>query len=561
MKPLGASVSPGIIPKIRFTLSSLFIFCALGMFAIIVYLIILGFPPEIGGYTLSLKNIRKPVLAFLTFFILSYAVHPHRQAKILNFNTKLRAFCENPYALWILFGSYSLLFLWQQVSEYYALRINFLPFSYYDYMPFFLFQGKINFTGWLHGYYHLNNILIPFALLWAVFRTPLLWVAIYGFLAAAAILPLYGICRERFCESVNPFVICIIYLNYRYLQNVLLMNFSVEIFYPLFIFSCVYFAMRSKWVLYYSVLVLGLSVKEDSFIYFSALGLLVCFLPSQKRILHGVLTIMLSLGYLIFLLKVFIPLTGNDILKGDLENFSSQGESFTQLIARLFREPRGILRVLFGSLSKWKTYLNLLGRLAFLPLFSPSSMLILAPLFPLFYHATGRDEDFTDLRFHYAAAVIPFVFIAFVFGFSNIYRRLRERTKERFLGITSLVLLFLNVGHYTVPKIIYEDLQSVKWARSVPAPANVVTHGHLLPYLGYRENNYYFAEPFEITENRAHLKYSNADYYLIDFHVNPYPMDHAYLKKKLENLRRDFQYELISQDRDLRYLFRRRGEM
>ena len=179
------------------------------------------------------------------------------------------------------------------------------------------------------------------------------------------------------------------------------------------------------------------------------------------------------------------------------------------------------------------------------------------PVFPLFFHHTGRDTDFVDLRFHYAAAVLPFLFIAFVFGFSNLYHRISLRRRTLFLWITALVLILLNGGNFVTRPVTVETLKSIEWARRVPQGANLVTHGHLLPYVGYREYNYYFSAPLELREHPAHEAYAKADYYLIDFNVDPYPMDRGYLTDKLKKLEKDPDYVLMGADGE-RYLFKRK---
>ena len=560
-------------------LSRLSFFFAVLDLVLMIYLIVNGFPPEALGKVMHFKNMRKPFLALLFLCLVAVGLHPERKSLADRLKKKVTSLTAKPYAIWLLFMIYSLLFLWQQLTEYFSIDINFLPFSFYDYMFHYFFQGKINFTGLLHGYYHLNNIMIFLVPFWYFFRSSLFLVVIYGFIAAAAVLPLYGIAKERFQSPLLAFFIAFIYLNYRYLQNVLLMNFSVEIFYPLFIFASVYTAMKERWKLYYLFVFLGLFVKEDSFLYFSAVGLLVFFMKHQvlflqgpnqvwtkadrggmsipKRKLHGFLTIVFSLVYFVFLIKFFIPWTGNTILKGDIENFGGFGESIGDMLGNLLRSPWLIIAVLFGTAEKWRTYFNLLGRLLFLPVCSPSALLILAPLLPLFFHSTGRDSDFIDLRFHYAAAVIPFVFLAFIFGFSNVRKKIPERWRQIFMGVASLALLAINGGNYVTRPITQENIRSIQWAQRIPARANLVTHGHLLPYVGYRKYNYYFAVPFELKEHPAHEAFSKADYYLLDFNVNLYPMNKAYVEQKVKALKEDSSYQLVDEE-DERYLFVRK---
>lgn len=521
-----------------------------------MYCVATGFPPEIAGHVFRVKNMRTPFVLFLVFLLGGLMSCADRKEKIRDWGTKAGAALSKPSALWALAGLYGLLFLWQQVTLYLSIDVNFLPFSFYDYMLYYLPQGKVNYTGLLHTYYHLNNIMMLFLPAWQFFRSPWVLVASYGFFASLAVVPLWGIARERFGaenKTAAPFLIVLVYLNYRYLQNVLLMSFSVEIFYPIFLFSALYFSIRKRWTFYYLCVFLGLLVKEDSFIYFSALAVLLFFMKERK---HAVVTVAITGTYFIGLIKWFVPFTGNTVLQGDAENFGEAGASIGSVLKGFLGDPAELFRNLFLDPRKWRTVFNLLGRLAFIPFLSPAVVLISAPLLPLFLQ-TGGDANFVDLRFHYAAAVIPFVFIAFVFGFSNLYRKLPEKHREYFVWVFFVLLLLLNGGSYVTRKISGESLESIAWAKSVPPGANLVTHGHLLPYIGYRKYNYYFAAPFELKEHPAHQPFSEADYYLIDLNVNLYPMDESYFKKKLDVLRQDSRYELVRHE-GKRYLFERK---
>lgn len=527
-------------------------------FVFMFYCIATGFPPEVAGVAIKLKNIRTPFIAGMSLLIASVALRPDRLTVMARWREKIDRFAAQPYAVWIVFGLFSLLFLWQQISQYLAVDINFIPFSFYDYMLYHFFQGKINYTGLLHHYYHVNNILYLFAPFWVAVKSPWLLVVSYGVIAALPVFPLYGVAKDRFGHAAAGLAVTLLYCNYRYLQNVLLMNFSVEIFYPLFIFSCVYFALRNRWVGYYSCLALGLCVKEDSFLYFSALGALVFFLPGRNK-LHGAVTALMSVLYFAFITMVFMPATGNAILSGDLRNFSGAGEGVGEIVLNLLKNPVGMFNVLFGEPEKMKTFFNLVYRLLFLPLLSPSVLLVLVALFPLFFQSSDIHGHFVGLRFHYAAAVIPFVFVAFIYGYSNLCRWIKsDRWRRAFFWTSFLVMLLLNVGHYRTSRITGENLESIAWARSIPAGAVVVTHGHLLPYVGYRKYNFYYADPWTWAHHPMNKVFKNADYYLIDLNVNLYPWNADRMRAEIGALNANEDYELIRRDRDVRYLYKRR---
>ncbi len=543
--------------SVRPILALLFKSAAFAALAFMVYCIWAGFPVAVGPMTLKIKNLKPIFTIFLSSALLSawFSANSGREG-MASLKNKVEAWTSRPEALWVLFGLSAIFLTWQQVTEYLSLNVNFLPFSFFDYMIYYYFHGKIHYTGLLHTFYHINNIMFVFAPVWALFKSPLVLTLAYGPLAALAVFPLASIVRKRFGGNTSvAWFISFIYLNYRYLQNVLQMNFCVEIFYPLFIFAAVSMALSRRWGFYFLFVLLGLSVKEDSFLYFGAVGMLVFFMGNRAQ---GIATGVLAVSYYIFITKFFIPWTGNTVLKENFHNFGSHISSGGELIREYLTQPDRVLKIFVGEPAKIRTYFNLLSRVAFLPLFTPASLLILVPIFPVFAHSTGSDVDFYDLHFHYAAAVVPFVFVAMVFGFSGLYRRLPAHFREKFVWLALLTMLFINGGHFRTESFNSEDLKSIRWAKELPAGAIVLTHGHLLPYIGYREYNFYLAEPFELTYHAAHKQYVNADYVLIDRHVNSYPWDKGKIEQKLADYKNNAEYELVVTD-GTRTLFKRKN--
>ncbi len=531
-----------------------------------VILIITGIPHGFRLAGVKIKNLRPFAQLFIGIFLLKNLVLTPGTllSRLQQIKNRFTAFLSQPSLVHWIFAGGSALFIWQQIKEYLSLEINFLPFSFYDYMLYYFSHSHLNYTGLLHTYYHVNWCLYFLAPLWMIFKSPWLLIISYGILAAAAVYPLYHFAKKLLGSSALAIVVILTYLNYRFLQNVLQMNFSIEILYPFFIFCGTYFAFKQKWMGYYSSLFLGLFVKEDSFFYLSAIGLILisgCLWKKEDRFkgrLHGVASIALSFMYVLFLVFFLAPWTGSDIMMRSTANYSSSGR-FADAMMPLLKQPWMILGLYFNHPEKIRTFVKIVSQLAFVPLCSPMIFLLFIPLFPLFLHHTGDDANFYQLNFHYAAAVLPFIFIAFIYGLKQIRKITPTSLRSWLTALISLIILFANAGQYRTEPVTQEHLQSIKIARSIPPGTNVVTHGHLLPYLGYRKMNYYFAQPFELPIHRAHHAYDNADYYLIDHFVNPYPLSYEKIEQKRLQLIQDPRYELLYSDSN-RFLFKRKTE-
>jgi len=337
-------------------------------------------------------------------------------------------------------------------------------------------------------------------------------------------------------------VAAFLYLNFRFMQNVLLANFAVEIFYPLFIFSTVYFASKKKEGFYYLALLLGLLVKEDSVIYFGSLGLFFMLTPSHRR--RGFITLLASVLYFVFILKVFVPWSGNDIFRGDIRNYAKWGPSPQEMAQSLLRRPWVFASELILPFEKVRTLWKLTSKLLFLPLLSPWFLLVLISLYPVFFQG---GKYFVELAFHYGAPTLPFLFLALVDGLSRIRKAEILKKFPLVLGVGIGLLIFLNGFNLRPLHFDREDLKTISLAKSLGQESVVVTQGHLLPYLGYRKWNFYIAEPYGIREDTRQA-YLNPDYFLFDFEANAYPLSPEQLRQMADSLKKDPRYEAVHED-------------
>lgn len=513
-----------------------------------------GFPiPLLQGSPLRIKNLRKPFEFAVVFFLLGLVIHPQRDERLAFIKKRISQVAGSPWAIWFLAGAYFLFSFWEQVTKHLALELNFIPFLFYDYMLWYFDQAKFCFTGFLHGYYHVNLILLLLYPLWKLVQTPWFLHVAHPLLASLAAVPLYFVAREKLKNPFLAFVTAFIYLNFRYVHNLVFVNFAVEVFYPLFIFSAIYFAEKRWNALYYLSVILGLLVKEDSAFYFLPLG--IFFLFSKENRKRGLVTLALAAIYPLWVLKVFLPWSGSTILRGDLNNYSKLGRDMRSIVWNVATHPWILVKEFFLPTEKLETFFKVTSRLLFLPFFSPWILLVIAAIYPLFFQ--GGDL-FIELAFYYSAPVLPFLFVAFVDGWRRLQglRFWREVPFVRWAVVVALVLLNgLNLRplHFT-----RDDLKTISLAKGIPKEAIVLAQGHLLPYLGYRKWNFYFA-PSYARRKDIQEQYENPDFYLIDLEANPYPLSPEELTQMARTLKENPRYRVAYEDRRRLLLEKIRG--
>ena len=343
-----------------------------------------GFPvPFLDHKPFRVKSPRKPFELAFIFFLAGLFFHPERKSILASLKRKAEELTQHPASVWVLAGIYSLLFLWEQISKYFSLNLNFIPFLFYDYMFWYFDQGKFCYTGLLHGFYHANPILLVLYPVWKLFPTPWVLHIAYPILISLAVVPFYFWSREQLKNPLLAWISAFLYLNYRYLQNLRLISFGVEAFYPLLVFSAVYFASKRREILYTASLLLGLLIKEDAALYFGGLGLF--FLGSKSHRLRGLLTLVLSAAGFFFIAKIFMPWSGNNILRIDWGNFINWGEGPKGIGAHLVEEPWVLLKTLVWPPEKLRTFFKITSKLLFIPFLSPWFFLVIVSIYPLIF--------------------------------------------------------------------------------------------------------------------------------------------------------------------------------
>jgi uncharacterized membrane protein len=333
------------------------------------------------------------------------------------------------------------------------------------------------------------------------------------------------------------------------------MDFLAESFYPILILWSIYFVATGKRFCFWAAALGVLLVKEDAPLYMLGLGFFLLFIP--KRRTYGVGVILLSLAYALFLIKIFAPITQSNILVRSSMNFQATGATPQEILSYHLTHPVIYFKHLFWPSQKLQTILKLLEFTFFIPLLSPWFLLVLLSLLPPF--AQG-EINFIDLRFHYSAVVIPFLFAAFVMGLQNLDRALKVYPAREFiLRFLILALVIATSGNYMSHSLSSFQFKTIREVSRIPRGALLVTQGALLPYVGYRTLNIYFSEPYELEEDAYHDIYNNADYYFLARSINSYPYDHSWIEKKIEGLKKDPRLNLVYDDGE-RVLFKRKDK-
>lgn len=194
----------------------------------------------------------------------------------------------------------------------------------------------------------------------------------------------------------------------------------------------------------------------------------------------------------------------------------------------------------------------MLGCLLFIPLASPSAFL--PTLLPFFANFVSGSSLQKGLGLYYASPIIPFLFIALVYGLANLRQRFFV-DKKKALTILCCTILIINLANSSLWQLLRPSRIAVtqhhvrghEIIKKIPSEVSVSAQANLLPHIERRRKIYVY--PDEGME---------ADYALLDTKGNQWPQSPHDYQKFLRQLKTDKRHELLI-DEDGFLLFRKKS--
>jgi uncharacterized membrane protein len=340
---------------------------------------------------------------------------------------------------------------------------------------------------------------------------------------AAGVFPLYGI--ARLCHGRRmSLIIGAVYLLYPGLGFTNLYEFHPTCFAVFFLMCTAYYFYKEDFNRFNIFMVLSLLCQENIALIFIMWGVYALIL---KRKLKWALSPSLAgLVYFLFCVYIILPFFNRNTFNF-FHIYGPLGSSLGGVLQTCFLHPVRVAGIIFQPL-KIGFLFNLFLSVLFIPLFSP---LALIPVFLIFLqHLLSFRPSESSLHYHYTAELIPFIFVAFVFGIRKIFP---AESKKFLLGLLLLLnALFVNFilgPHFQLLDqyrgMSFHDRVAQKEAlvKQVPEDASVVATFEFLPHLSHHQYLYsfhhvysgyftLFSKPYQLPEG--------VEYALIDFNDN-----------------------------------------
>jgi len=331
---------------------------------------------------------------------------------------------------------------------------------------------------------------------------------------ALGALPLYLIARDRLDSRWVAFFVAGAYLSYPALEHMNLFDFHPETLAVCFLLFAVLALERRRFAWFYVLCLGAIICKEDLALAIFLLGLVVYF-KYDRRAGRNV-----AIGSVVyFLLAVFllIPRLGPEGFQYS-SRLQAFGKSPWEAAKNMLVHPRNTYHVIVNRINARYVF-DLLFPVAFLCILAP---VLLIPAFPAFFiNIISNFSEQHTIFFQYTAALIPFIFVAVVFGMRKFKNWSEGAFRPRLVvaGVAFVLVACAIAGNFylspspisaTWKKSAYTADSHVdvlrKAVRLVPKQAPTSAQIYALPHLSEREKIYMFPQPFIDLVDRAYFR-------------------------------------------------------
>jgi len=448
--------------------------------------------------------------------------------------------------VWLLIAAYVLCFGY----------LGFLKYQSFGYQDFDLAIYSQTLWNILHGSIYSSILGIDFlgnhagfvvfliAPVYFIFKSPLTLLFIQSLSLGIAAYPIYLIAKKELNRNIG-LAIVFIYLIYPALGYVNLFEFHPQtLAIPFLIFTYYYFA-KENFKMFVIFMSLSLICQENIALIITLFGIHAFFI---KKDIKWLLTPLL-VGMAWFCIMVFkiIPSFNKDII-GFISIYQHIGGSLPEVLGAIILHPIKIIKIMF----EWQKIVYLLQiflPVSFLPLFD-IRIFIIAPIFA--QHLLSLRPSEYNISTHYAAELIPFIFISTIYGIKRILSIgcLKAGAMRKFFILFILITGVISsaclgpqsrlIKYSWDFKKDISDYVKQDFVNKIPENSGIVSTFEFLPKLsnrGYLYSFHHVVNGFYTLSNKPYVLPENAEYALLDFN-DSLTFDSFYTSGSDGNLRR-----------------------
>ena len=286
-----------------------------------------------------------------------------------------------------------------------------------------------------------NDIILAFlAPFYFIFSGAQTLVVIQTIVIALGAIPIYLLGKMILKSKPLGLTFAFAYLMYAPLQRAGNFDFHAVLLAVTFLLFMFYFFMRKKYWLSFIFFVLSIFSKEQISLtagFFAAIMAVSSYKKmDSKKLFFSLLIFVISVAWFFASIWLIAPyFRGGQHFA--LSRYENLGDGPFDVIKKIFTNP-GLYANLIFNYDNLRYLFLLLFPLGFLSLFSPGYLLIALPEFMVNF--LSNHPQMRGIDNHYAAIIMPFVFISAIFGVNEILKRKILDSKKIILIIITFTL-------------------------------------------------------------------------------------------------------------------------
>ncbi len=336
---------------------------------------------------------------------------------------------------------------------------------------------------------HAQPILFFIAPIYSILPFPATLLLLQVIVLAVALVPIYLIARKYLPQNLS-LAIAVMYILYPALAFTNLFEFHPVVFSTLFLAMMMYFFDNNDYKKFIVCMILSISCQENiSLVIIFIAGLAVV---KKRPLKWSVIPIVTGLLYFLLYFYIVMPYFN----KGQvnlIKFYAHLGETVPQILVNIIGHPFQNIQKIFSNQLNIKYLTDLFLPVTFTSLIGGEYLLVIMPLF-LQHLLSARTSEHT-IYYHYAAEMLPFIFIAAIFGLRRIFKiKLMSNHSSLISAILICVAIFSCLVIGPIP-FIFRDLsfppnysvaRKNQMLKAIPHDAAVIASFSYLPKLANR---------------------------------------------------------------------------
>ena len=269
---------------------------------------------------------------------------------------------------------------------------------------------------------HADFLLLAFVPLYWITPSPYWLLIAQSAAVGLGAIPLYWLAKRFLGRDWPAALIAIAYLFNYGLQAANLFDFHAQMMAGTFLLFAFHYMLEKRPFLFVLFAVLASLTKEEIVLLVAMMGLYALFVERRPR--WGIPIFVTGAGYFLLVMQVIIPAfnvgDASQLVEGRYEAF---GGSMGGVARTAVTDPLFTLSFLLSG-DKPLYLASLLGLTAFLSLFAP--FLLAIPLPEIAINLLSERPQMVNIRYHYSAPILPFVYVAAAAGLRNLSTLLRR---------------------------------------------------------------------------------------------------------------------------------------